>query len=95
MDILYTVMENMLDDEYKLNCIKNILSAAYDKAESITHEELLSVITVSAEALGCVLTRYRSNISALDKYIADNASELRKSEPVIAQGTDEQDRLHP
>lgn len=89
MDILYTVMENMLDDEYKLNCIKNILSAPYDKAESITLEELLSVITVSAEALGCVLTRYRSNISVLDKYIADNASELRKIEPVIVQGTDE------
>ncbi len=89
METLYSIMEDMLEDEYKLNCIKNILSARYDNAESITQEDLLSVITVSAEALGCTVTRFRKNISELDKYIADNAAEYRNRDRVTARGTDE------
>ena len=89
METLYSIMENMLEDEYKFHCIKNLLSAPYEKAESITKENLLSVITVTAEALGCAGTRYRKIISELDKYIADNASELRNHEQIIVPGTDE------
>ena len=89
MDELYTLMEEMLDDEYNLECIQNVLSLKLDKYEDISKDDLLSVIYVTSQAVKNSVSRYKENISALDRYITHNGSKYRNSNTVTQSGTDE------
>ena len=81
-------MEEMLEDEYKLECIENVLSLRFDKSENISKDNLLSVIIVTSQALKNSVSRYKENISALDRYIAQNGSKYRNTKNITQSDTD-------
>lgn len=79
MDELYKLMDQMLDTDYKLECIKNMLNLPYDKMPDISMSSLLSVITVIGDCVSRTANIHKAAVSALDSYIAANASKSRST----------------
>lgn len=73
MEKLYEIMEQLLEAEYKIQCLTTLLSQPYDKLDSFGKEELTAVLGVAADSAQAAANVQRSAISMLDSYITENA----------------------
>ena len=66
-------MEQLLEAEYKMQCLTALLSQPYDKLDPFVKEELTAVLSVAGDSARAAAIVQRSAISMLDSYITENA----------------------